>query len=127
MSKKLLIAASIAISCACAPMMSYAADEAATSKSEISKDKWLKSIVPMLPGLICKGFMQDADLKKRFDELKMTAEQCEAFIPESSTKCESELYPKIPETVNSETSGTWARALGECIGKDFAEKHLVPK
>lgn len=123
MSRKLLIAATIAVSSACIPLVSNAADTSA----EMPKDSWLNTMTPLLPDLICKGFIQDASLKKRFDEIKMTYEQCVTLIPESTTKCQNEIYASIPDKVNSETAGTWGRALGECIGKDFAEKYLVPK
>jgi hypothetical protein len=119
-------------------MIPYAlADETATptaatsssegSSSDMSKDEWLKAMQPMLPGLICKGFMSDTDLKKRFDELKLTYDQCVSMIPESATKCQDQIYASIPDKINSEIAGTWGKTLGECIGKDFAEKHLIPK
>lgn len=126
MPRKLLIATSIALSAA-AFTLNAATDTTNTSLSEMPKDAWLGAMTPMLPDLICKGFAQDAELKKRFDELKMTVEQCVSLIPESTSKCQKEIYDKIPAMVNKETASTWGRALGECIGRDFAEKHLVPK
>jgi hypothetical protein len=82
---------------------------------------------PMLPGMICKGFVNDADLKKRFDELKISYDQCVTMIPESEKKCRDQIYASIPDKINAESAGVWGKNLGECIGKDFAEKHLVPK
>lgn len=125
MTRKLLLATTIALSSAFVPMVS-SADQAAGA-TEMSKDSWLSSMTPLLPDLICKGFMQDADLKKRFDEIKMTYEQCVTLIPESTNKCQNELYASMPEKINGESAATWGRSLGECIGKDFAEKYLVPK
>lgn len=93
----------------------------------MSKDKWLNSMTPMLPDLICKGFIQDKDLKKRFDEIKMNYEQCASLIPASAKKCQEQLYANIPEQINASTAGTWGKTLGECIGRDFAEQYLVPK
>lgn len=148
MSRKLLIATTIALGSALTPLMTFA-DNATPSttpgtntntdtstntdtgtsspSSEMTKDSWLSTMTPMLPDLICKGFIQDADLKKRFDEIKMTYEQCVTLIPASTTKCQNELYANIPDKINSTNAATWGRALGECIGKDFAEKYLVPK
>jgi hypothetical protein len=124
MSRKLLIAGLI-LGSSLLPA-AYAEDTAATS-NEMAKDAWLNLMMPMLPDLICKGFMQDEELKKRFDELKLTFEQCVTLIPESSNKCKDDLYASIPDKVNSESAATWGKSLGECIGKDFAEKHLIPK
>nr|WP_240610447.1 hypothetical protein [Legionella qingyii] len=94
---------------------------------DISKDSWLKSVTPLLPDLICKGFENDPQLKKRLDEIKMTYEQCAAKIPDSVSKCQQELYSTIPDKINSDNAGIWGKALGECIGKDFAIKYLIPK
>lgn len=134
MSRKLLIA-TLVLGSTFVPVMANAADATTTTAPsstqaapvEMSKDKWLGSMVPLLPTLICKGFMQDADLKKRFDEIKMNYDQCVSLIPESSKKCQDQIYSQIPETINGSNAGTWGRTLGECIGKDFAEKYLVPK
>nr|CUS58651.1 novel type two secreted protein A [Legionella pneumophila subsp. pneumophila] len=125
MSRKLLIATTLVLSTSLFPLISNAEDTA--NPNEMTKDAWLNSMTPILPDLICKGFIQDPDLKKRFDEIKMTYEQCVTLIPESTKKCQDELYASMPVKINSETAGTWGRSLGECIGKDFAEKHLIPK
>lgn len=127
MSRKLLIASTIALSCSFLPFISNADDAATKNSSDMPKDTWLNSMTPMLPDLICKGFIQDADLKKRFDELKMNYEQCVSLIPESAKKCQDEIYASIPEKINGDSAAKWGRTLGECIGKDFAEKHLIPK
>lgn len=134
MSRKFLIATTLAVSSSFIPFISYADDTAtkstpstSSSSGEMSKDNWLNSMTPMLPDLICKGFMQDADLKKRFDEIKMGYDKCVSLIPESAKKCRDQIYASIPDKINSETAGTWGRTLGECIGKDFAEKYLIPK
>lgn len=131
MSKTLILAATLALNSLVVP---YAlADDSNTStsgsnnSSDMPKEAWLKAMEPMLPGMICKGFMSDADLKKRFDELKITYEQCVSMIPESEKKCRDQIYASIPDKINTESAGVWGKNLGECIGKDFAEKHLVPK
>nr|CUS58623.1 novel type two secreted protein A [Legionella pneumophila subsp. pneumophila] len=125
MSRKLLIATTLVLSTSLFPLISNAEDTA--NPNEMTKDAWLNSMTPLLPDLICRGFIQDPDLKKRFDEIKMTYEQCVTLIPESTKKYQDELYASMPDKINSETAGTWGRSLGECIGKDFAEKHLIPK
>ena len=136
MSKTLLIASTMALSFAFMPSVSLAEDAAPaattteTNKSkqlEISKDDWLNQMKPILPSLICKGFVQDASLKKRFDELKMTEEQCQSYIPDITKKCTDQYYAQIPQTINNESAATWGRTIGECIGKEYAEKYLIPK
>ena len=133
MSRKFLVATTFVLSSALISISSYADEtttpntSSSTDTTEMSKDTWLNSINPLLPDLICKGFIQDKDLKKRFDEIKMTYEQCVSLIPASATKCQNDLYANIPDKLNSETAGTWGKSLGECIGRDFAEKYLVPK
>lgn len=139
MTRNLLLATTIALSSAFTPFIANAEDTTSTDSSspakstdsstttEMPKDSWLSSMTPLLPDLICKGFIQDAELKKRFDEIKMTYEQCVTLIPQSTSKCQNELYANMPDMINSESAGKWGRSLGECIGKDFAEKYLVPK
>lgn len=135
MSKKMLFVASVALSSVFMPFISNAAPDSSsstttptnTTPTEIPKDAWLNSMMPLLPDLICKGFISDADLKKRFDELKLTYEDCVKMIPESSSMCKTQIYSNIPSMINDENAGTWGKALGECIGKDFAQKHLIPK
>lgn len=99
----------------------------ADTTSAMTKTNWLNAIVPMLPSLICKGFMSDPDLKKRLDTIKMTYDQCVSAIPESVSKCQTQLYASIPEKITNTDAATWGKSLGECIGKDFAMKYLLPK
>lgn len=140
MSRRALLATTFAISCTFAPL-SMSADQTsaatnapvaptnapAAAPSEVAKDTWLDQMLPMLPELICKGFLADENLKKRFNELKITYEQCVASIPAISTKCKGQVYDKIPKMINNESAATWGRSIGECIGKNYAEEFLVPK
>lgn len=140
MSRTLLVSATIAVSSALMPYALFAEDAPSTapttqptttaqpaSPTEMPKDAWLSQMSPVLPDLVCKGFMADADLKKRFDDLKITYEKCVGLIPDISTKCQGQIYANIPATVNETTASTWGRSLGECIGKNFAEQYLIPK
>lgn len=147
MSKKLLIASAIAFNSLCVPFSLNAAETpaapatapaattpatsptpaAAEASTDMTKDSWLGAMAPMLPDLICKGFIADPDLKKRFDELKMSYDNCVKLIPESAKKCQDQIYASIPAKIDDKNASVWGKNLGECIGKDFAEKHLVPK
>ncbi|MFA6302323.1 MAG: hypothetical protein WC627_04210 [Legionella sp.] len=129
---RIMLVATIVLSSACIPSIALAEDAVVApaesqTKTEISKDAWLGQMGPILPDLICKGFMQDANLKKRFDELKMTYEQCIGYIPEISKKCQAQYYDKIPSKIDNESASTWGRTIGECIGKNYAEAYLIPR
>ena len=97
------------------------------STTEMSKSNWLNTIVPMLPSLICKGFMNDPDLKQRLETIKMNYDQCVSAIPDSVNKCQNQLSASIPDKITNADASTWGKTLGECIGKDFAMKYLLPK
>jgi hypothetical protein len=129
MSRKVLFAILLALGSYTYAEETQPVAEAGTNTNqvvEVSKDVWLNAMLPAIPEMICKGFIEDVELKKRFDELKMTFEDCTKAIPESVTKCKNEIYPGIPAQVNEQSAAEWGRKLGECIGRDFAEKHLVP-
>ncbi|WP_133135424.1 hypothetical protein [Legionella rowbothamii] len=108
-----------------APATPAAPETSSDVTSEMTKDAWLKTIGPMLPTLICKGFMNDPDLKQRLETIKMTYDQCVSVIPESVDKCQNQLYASIPAKISNTDASTWGKTLGECIGKDFAMKYLI--
>lgn len=95
--------------------------------SFITKSEWLNTIVPLLPSLICKGFMNDPSLKEQLDLINMNDEQCVRIIPDSVRKCQNQLDTSIPEKINTSDTVSWGKKLGECIGKDFAMTHFLPK
>lgn len=125
MSRNLIIATTIALSSAFIPLTINAAQT--TDSIDMTKDAWLSQMSPILPDVICKGFIEDADLKKRFDDLKINYDKCLGYIPAISTKCQGQIYASIPEKINDASAATWGRTLGECIGKNFAEQYLLPK
>ena len=108
-----------------APAVPAATETSPDVTSEMTKDAWLKAIEPMLPTLICKGFMNDPDLKQRLETIKMTYDQCVSVIPESVDKCHNQLYASLPAKISNTDASTWGKTLGECIGKDFAMKYLI--
>ncbi len=131
MSKQWMFVAAIALNTVLSPYALAAQSDSPSpvpnnQVSEMPKDAWLKAMEPILPGMICKGFMRDPALKTRFDDLKISYDQCVSMIPESVKKCNDKLYSNIPEIINAESAGVWGKSLGECIGKDFAEHNLLP-
>ncbi|STX30054.1 Uncharacterised protein [Legionella beliardensis] len=103
---------------------SQSQDTRSTSSQELTKDEWLGKLRAAVPDLICKGFLQDDTLSKRLTEVNINYDKCVTLIPASVDKCEKELYSQIPATINQESAGKWGHSIGECIGKDFALKHL---
>lgn len=149
MLKKRAIALSILLSSSIAPLVSNAESTTATkpipvaastsdsdlpptttpanNSSEMSKKTWLETVSPMLPALICKGFMRDKELKHTLDSIKMTYEHCLRLIPDSVTKCKNQVNSTIPDTISSTDTAILGKTLGECIGKDFAMKYFIAK
>lgn len=111
---------------ATAPVTTPAA-KSPDSSSEMTKENWLNTVVPMLPSLICKGFLNDPDLKQRLDSIKMDYDKCISVIPESVNKCQNQISASIPDKITDADASTWGKTLGECIGKDFAMKYLIPQ
>src|SRR5688572_9933558 len=82
MFKLLLMATSIFWGCtlisytasADAPSNNTTNNDSGNSFTNVTKDEWLKSVIPMLPNLICKGFEKDPELQKRFADIKMNYE-----------------------------------------------------
>lgn len=124
MSRKLLIVATFALSTALIPLIANAADDKKES-SEMTKDVWLSEMNSVLPDVVCNGFLEDDTLKKRFDEVKITRDKCKQLIPDIGTKCKEQIYAKIPVMIDEKSASTWGQALGECIGKHFAEQYLI--
>ena len=129
MSKKIIAATIISVTMLSTTITGYAesTDNSKASADTMAKDAWLDAMAPMLPNMICKGFMGDAELKKRFTEINMSFDQCVGIIPEIEKKCREQIYKDIPATIDDQSASVWGKKLGECIGKDFAEKYLMPK
>lgn len=92
---------------------------------DMTKDKWLEQLKILAPSMICKGFLEDEGLKKKFKERNIDNEKCLTLIPASFDKCQAQYRSSLPETINQESASTWGQKIGECIGSDFATKYLV--
>ncbi|ASQ45619.1 hypothetical protein [Legionella clemsonensis] len=97
----------------------------AASPTEMTKDDWLGKLKSVAPTVICQGFFEDAALKKRMEELKIDNAKCVSLIPASFDKCQTQYYSSLPTTINKENASKWGHTMGECIGTDFATKHLI--
>lgn len=93
--------------------------------NSMTKDEWLAKLKLAVPELICKGFLDDKDLNQRLTKLNIDMAKCLTLIPPSIDKCQTEFYATIPATIDQDNAGKWGHTIGECIGKDFAIKHLV--
>lgn len=126
MSRTLLIATTTALMLALTPLQGSAQD---AKESEVTppmaKDEWLKQMSPLLPEVICKGFIEDPVLKKSLEERKITLDICLGYVPAIVNQCKDELYPKIPAMIEDKSAQIWGKALGECMGMAFAKQYLL--
>lgn len=95
------------------------------NKTEMSKDEWLGRLKAAAPELICKEFLKDEALSKQLSKLNIDYDKCLSLMPASIDKCATELSSSIPDVINKDSGEKWGNTLGECIGKDFAIKHLL--
>lgn len=91
----------------------------------ITKDQWLSDLKGSAPELICKGFLDDAYLKVKFQEKSIDMKQCIVLLPDSFDRCKAELYSQLPATLTSDDTSKWGYKIGECIGGDFVKKHIL--
>lgn len=91
---------------------------------EMSKDSWLKQVKSVVSEPICKGFMKDESIARRFKALNMSFEDCVAKIPPLAEQCQQKYYKAIPEHINQTNASKWGRTIGECIGTEFARQYL---
>lgn len=105
------------------PTVSWSADNN-TKTMEMKKDEWLKLVKQVVAAPICKGFMEDASIVKRFKEKNVTYESCLEKIPPITNACINQYYSQLPDVINPQVAAEWGRKLGECIGVEFAKKYL---
>lgn len=99
--------------------------QTSNTSNTINKDKWLSDLKASAPELICKGFLDDAFLKVKFQEKGIDMKQCVAMLPDSFDKCKMDLYGQLPDTLTNEDTSKWGYKIGECIGGDFVKKHIL--
>jgi aspartate ammonia-lyase len=122
MSKKFIIAAAIIINGLC---ISNAMSSGGAS-TNIAKDAWLDAMEPMIPSVLCKGFINDEGIKKQLDAAKMDYNKCVSVIPAEAKACRDQLYESIPGMITDANASIWGKKIGECIGKGFVTKYLTP-
>lgn len=91
----------------------------------MSRSEWFGKLKSTVPELICRGFLKDKSLSEQMKKKSIDYNKCMAVLPESFDKCQKEIESQVPETIDAKGSETWGNKLGECIGKDFAVKHLI--
>lgn len=97
-----------------------------SSTDTMPKDEWLHKLKVAVPDLICKGFLQDKTLNEQLTKVNINYDKCVTLLPASVEKCENQFYADIPASIDEESASKWGHKIGECIGKDFAIKHLFP-
>lgn len=112
-----------AIGCA---LIAASAQTFADTSSSMKKDEWLNNLKTIAPSIICKGFFDDADLKKRLEDMQITQDKCLTLIPPSYDKCQAKYYGQIPDAIDQDNGSKWGRTIGECIGADFMLSNMSP-
>ena len=100
-------------------------DNQASQKTKIAKDEWLAQVKKIVPEPICKGFIEDPQIKDRFEKVNMTYEGCLKEIPALTQTCINQFQNQIPNEINRQTAAKWGHQIGQCIGNNFANKYLT--
>tara|TARA_Y100000588_G_C14181870_1_gene894045 strand:+ start:766 stop:1194 length:429 start_codon:yes stop_codon:yes gene_type:complete len=98
--------------------------EHAEQSKNISKNEWLLQIKKVVPEPICKGFMEDPQIKARFDKVNMSYDACLTKIPPLAESCINQFEKKIPNQITQSTASKWGHEIGQCIGNNFASQFL---
>lgn len=101
-------------------------DDQSSQKSKIAKNEWLTQVKKIVPEPICKGFIEDPQIKDRFEKVNMTYEGCLKEIPALTQVCINKYQNQIPNEINRQTAAKWGHQIGQCIGNNFANKYLIP-
>lgn len=124
-SKIMTVATSLLLTWILPAALVFAESPSSLGEHEMSKDDWLAILIPGSPAAICSDFMQDPILKKRFDTLHITYEQCLSAIPSIAKSCQDQLYEQIPQIINKDNATTWGGTIGACIGKEYESRYLA--
>ena len=115
-----------------APLLDKSAAETAvnpavfkTIETTISRDEWLAKLTRIAPPIICQRLFVKPSSNQTLNQLNVDYNQCIDWLPESVTTCQKQYYLTIPVMLTTADKITWSQRLGECIGQDFATKHLV--
>ena len=96
-----------------------------TSSQTLTKDEWFSILTPLIPKTVCTDFFKDKKYVKRFQKINMSYEKCVSLMPLSVSKCQSEIYAKVPGSIDRKASSIWSKKFGRCIGKDFAKQNII--
>ncbi|KTD39108.1 hypothetical protein Lnau_0307 [Legionella nautarum] len=89
------------------------------------KDTWLRGLKDLAPEIICKSFMQDADLSKKLKAANINYDKCLTLIPANFDKCQAKYYAKIPDSIDKADADKWGNNIGMCIGGEFTVDYLL--
>lgn len=89
-----------------------------------SKEVWLSQFSLVAPALMCAELFKNPSTREKLDLHHIDNDKCIKLLPVSIGKCQSELLPTIPETLNEIGRKQWGDTLGTCVGKDFGIQHL---
>lgn len=98
---------------------------AAEATDQLTKDEWLGKLKDVVPGMICQNFTQNEAVNKQLVAANIDYNKCISLIPNSFQKCQDKYYSELPSMITKESAPKWGKAIGECIGSDFAMTHLI--
>lgn len=89
-----------------------------------SKEVWLSQFSLVAPALMCAELFKNPSTREKLNLHHINNDKCMMLLPVSIGKCQLELLPTIPETLNEIGRKKWGDSLGNCVGKDFRDQHL---
>jgi len=93
-------------------------------KTDTPKIRWLEEVKMAVPVPVCKSFVEDDAIGTQMKEKHISYDQCVSLIPEVTNKCIKKYDAAMPAMISDESADKWGKAIGECIGNEFAMTYL---
>ena len=91
---------------------------------EMTKEVWLSKFAQAAPALMCAELFKSKSILEKLNAHHITYDKCLQLLPESISKCQTQLMPTIPATLNDSDRQKWGDSMGKCIGAEFRNQHL---
>ena len=91
---------------------------------KMTKEIWLSKFAQAAPALMCAELFKSKSVLEKLNAHHITYYKCLQLLPESISKCQTQLMPTIPATLNESDRQKWGDSMGTCIGAEFRSQHL---